>query len=121
MLTRFSKYDFWIPGQILDFKYFFEKNIIFFEIEKNIEKVRNLEKVGNFRNFKDFQWVSLVHYYGNPLKILKISKISHFFKILIFFQDFFDFKKKRKKRNKILKSKICSGIQKSHLENCTSI
>ena len=41
-------------------KYFFEKNILFFEIEKNLEKIRNLEKVGYSRNFKDFQWVSLV-------------------------------------------------------------
>ena len=41
-------------------KIFFRKNILFFEIEKNLGKVRNLEKVENFRNFKDFQWVSLV-------------------------------------------------------------
>ena len=39
---------------------FFEKHILFFEIEKNLEKIRNLEKVGYSRNFKDFQWVSLV-------------------------------------------------------------
>ena len=63
MLTRFSKCDFRVPGQILDFKKFVsKKKTFFFEIEKNLEKVRNLEKVGNFRNLKDFQWVSLVNY-----------------------------------------------------------
>ena len=63
MIARFSKCDFRVPGQILDFKNFgLKKKTFFFEIEKNLEKVRNLEKVGNFRNFKDFQWVSLVIY-----------------------------------------------------------
>ena len=62
MLTRFSKCDFWIPGQILDFKNVVWKKTFFFEIKKNLEKVWNIEKVGNFRNFKDFQWVSLVKY-----------------------------------------------------------
>ena len=61
MLARFSKYDFRVPGQILDFKNIFSKTIFYFsKSKKNIEKVRNLEKVGNFRKFKDFQWVSLV-------------------------------------------------------------
>ena len=45
-------------------KIFFEFYFLFFEIEKNLEKVRNLEKVGNVRNFKDFQWVSLVPAFG---------------------------------------------------------
>ena len=68
MLARFSKCDFWIPGQILDLKKMFRKNKLFFEIEKNLEKVRNLEKVGNFRNFKDFQWVSLVNLLRKPIE-----------------------------------------------------
>ena len=62
LIARISKYDFWNPGENSDLKIFFRKNILFFEIEKNLEKVRNLEKVENFRNFKDFQWVSLVIY-----------------------------------------------------------
>ena len=43
-------------------KIFIRKTYFIFRIEKNLEKVRNLEKVGIFRNFKDFQWVSLVIY-----------------------------------------------------------
>ena len=53
MLARFSKCDFWIPGQILDFKNFVSNNFFFFEIEKNHEKVRNLEKV-DFFEFEGF-------------------------------------------------------------------
>ena len=41
-------------------------------------------------------------------------------RVLECFQDFLISKKKVFSKN-ILKSKICSGIQKSHLENCTSI
>ena len=67
MLARYSKYDFWIPGQILDFKNMFSILFLFFEIEKILEKVRNLEKMGNFRNFKDFQWVSLVNLLRKPI------------------------------------------------------
>ena len=64
MLARFSKCDFWIPGQILDLKNFVsKKKRFFFEIEKNV----------------------------------------------FFFE------------TKFLKSKICPGIQKSHLENRASI
>ena len=62
MLARFSKCDFWIPGQILDFENVVLKKKFYFRNQKNLEKVRNLEKVENFRNFKDFQWVSLVNY-----------------------------------------------------------
>ena len=63
MLTRFSKCDFWIPGQILDFKKIVKKKPdFFFEIEKNLEKVEN------FRNFKDFQWVSLVNLLRKPIE-----------------------------------------------------
>ena len=62
MPARFSKCDFRIPGQILDFKKKIEKIFFCFEIEKKSRKVRNLEKVENFRIFKDFQWVSLVIY-----------------------------------------------------------
>ena len=63
MLAQFSKSDFWIPGQIYDLKKIVWKKIYnFSKSKKNLEKVRNREKVGNFRNFKDFQWVSLVLY-----------------------------------------------------------
>ena len=61
LIVRFSKYDFWNPGQISDFKNIFSKNIFYFSKSKKIsKKIRNLEKVGYSRNFKDFQWVSLV-------------------------------------------------------------
>ena len=69
MLARFSKCDFRVPGQILDFKKFIsKKKLFFFEIEKNHEKVRVFEKVENFRNLKDFQWVSLVNLLRKPIE-----------------------------------------------------
>ena len=56
------------------------------------------------------------------MKILKIQKIFHFFQISDFFKIFFDFEKKCFfSETKLLKSKICPGIQKSYLENHTSI
>ena len=42
-------------------KYFFEKNVLFFEIEKKSRKIKNLEKMGKCWILKDFQWVSLVN------------------------------------------------------------
>ena len=52
------------------------------------------------------------------MKILQIPKIPHFFKISNFFKIFFDFEKKRFFfETKNLKSKICPGTRKSHLEN----
>ena len=38
MLVRFSKLDFWIPGQILDFKKFVPKKTLFFSKSKKIAK-----------------------------------------------------------------------------------
>ena len=54
------------------------------------------------------------------MKILTIPKKFHFLKISNFFKIFFDFEKKVFE-TKFLKSKICPGIQKSHLENRASI
>ena len=51
MIARFSKRDFRIPGQILDLQNLFR---FFFEIEKNREKVRVLEKVIFFWEFEGF-------------------------------------------------------------------
>ena len=66
MLVRFSKYDFWIPEQILDFSIFFPKiKYIFSKSKKNLEKVRkiffrdqtisekkNIEKSMKIQNFE---------------------------------------------------------------------
>ena len=58
MLARFSECDFWIPGQILDFKNFVpKKKLFFFEIEKNLEKFEILKKLrilGILRIFNRF-------------------------------------------------------------------
>ena len=62
MLTRFSKYDFWIPGHILGLENIFEKIRFFHLGEKYLENFEILKKLGNSRDFKDFQWVSLVNY-----------------------------------------------------------
>ena len=71
MITRFSKCDFWIPDEILDFSRFFSKKVFYF---------------------------------------------SNFYKIFFDFEkNIFGFEKN------ILKSEICPGIQKSHLENRTII
>ena len=56
------------------------------------------------------------------LKKWKIPKIFYFFKISNFFKIFFDFEKKSVFfETKFLKSKICPGTRKSHLENRASI
>ena len=44
ILARFSKYDFWIPGQILDFKNIFSKNIFYFSKLKKISKKSEILK-----------------------------------------------------------------------------
>ena len=40
MLVEFSKFDFWIPGQSLDFNIFFGKTYYFSRNLKNLENVR---------------------------------------------------------------------------------
>ena len=52
MLARFSKYDFWIPEQILDFNIFFRKQIIFLSRRKISRIFRNLENFGKFSKMK---------------------------------------------------------------------
>ena len=58
MLARFSKCDFWIPGQILDFKNFVSKKKLFFsKSKKNLEKFEILKKwkiFGILRIFNGF-------------------------------------------------------------------
>ena len=57
MLARFSKYDFWIPGQILDFNIFFGKTYYFSRNRKNLEKFEILKKweiFGILRIFNGF-------------------------------------------------------------------
>ena len=145
MIVRFSKYDFWIPEQILDFKKFVpEKNIFSWDEKYFSEKCRKI----CFRNFFEKSKIT-----KKSLKInTKISgkirkKIPPGFspKILYWFSmksfDFFYFSKTIQKiffrhfsekyfssQEKIffpgtnfLKSEIWSGIQKSYLENYTSI
>ena len=58
LLGGFYKYDFWNLETILDFKNIFSKKIFYFsKLKKNLEKVRNLEKVeivGILRIFNGF-------------------------------------------------------------------
>ena len=51
LIVRFSKYDFGIPGQILDFKKFVS---IFFLKSKKILKKFEILKSGEFLEFKGF-------------------------------------------------------------------
>ena len=58
MLTRFSKCDFWIPGQILDFKNIFSKKIFYFsklkKISKKFEILKKWKIFGILRIFNGF-------------------------------------------------------------------
>ena len=58
MLARFSKCDFWIPGQILDFKNFVSK--------KNIEKFKILKKWEIFVILRISKGFPLRKPLGNP-------------------------------------------------------
>ena len=44
LIVRFSKYDFWNPGQISDFKNIFSKKYFIFRNRKNLEKIEILKK-----------------------------------------------------------------------------
>ena len=77
--------------------------------EKNYRKVNENSKFWNFEFSLTFRWFCFLDFFWSRKKYF-----SDFFKI------FFDFEKKNLEKN-ILKSKICSGIQKSYLENRTSI
>ena len=60
MLARFSKSDFWIPGQILDLNIFFRKiKYTFSRPKKIVEKVEKIffetKKISNFFRWKS-QW-----------------------------------------------------------------
>ena len=54
MLARFSKYDFWIPGQILDFKNIFSKKIVYFSKSKKSEILKKWGIFGILRIFNGF-------------------------------------------------------------------
>ena len=58
MIARFSKCDFWIPGQILDFKKFVSKKKVFFlkskKILKKFEILKKWKISGIFRIFNGF-------------------------------------------------------------------
>ena len=90
MLARFSKCDFWIPGQFFDLKKLFRKKRYFFEIKKNLEKVRNLEKVGKFRNFSMCFLSKLLR---KPIENPSNSENFPLFQDFGLFRDFFNFKK----------------------------
>ena len=90
MITRFSKCDFRVPGQIVDFKNFVSKKKVFFRNRKNLEKVRNLTK--------ETHWKSL--------QFRKFPTFSRF----QCFQDFFRFRNKNRKT--ILKIQIFPKIPK---------
>ena len=107
-ITRLSKYDFWIPREISDWRrYFFLQNIFFFEMKKNIGKIFFWKKW-------DFFWKKRFWYFSqlkshlksifgksilNDFSIEKNLKICFCKKNLIFSQnifsrDFFSFRKK---------------------------
>ena len=82
LIAQFSKCDFWIPGEILDFKIFFWKKIFFFEIQKKSWKFLKKTKSIFFWIFWNFENFKILNF-GN-FEILKFSKFW-FFKIFIFF------------------------------------
>ena len=78
--------------------------------------------MGNFRIFKDFQWVSLVKLPRKPIENPWNSKNVQLFQDFELFKIIFWVRKKNVFFETIfLKSKICPGIQKSYLENRVSI
>ena len=100
--------------RFLDFNInYFRKSILFFCNKKSWKRSRTREK--SSPRLWCTGWTTRyhpVHHSGGEL----LSRV------LERFQDFFDFEKKIMFfRKNILKYKICSGIRKSHLENCTSI
>ena len=123
MIVRFYKYDFWIPEQIFSKtndifsrpKEKSESSKTYFPGPKNVrksfcKKSNEIKKKTKFRFFGKFSkfWFfidfSLENYFSNFSEI--------FFGLENFSKTF---------RKNIIKSKICSGIQKSYLENHTSI
>ena len=95
--------------------YFFEKAYYFFRNrKKNLENVR--EPVTRVPHDCD----ALGELLAITQCITVVGSSCHGFSNV--FKIFFDFEKNNMFfRKNILKSKICSGIRKSHLENCTSI
>ena len=118
MLVQFSKCDFWIPEQILDFNIFFRKSILFFRNRKKILKV--FENPWEELPTTVMHWVIVSYNITITQCITVVGSSSHGFSNA--FKIFFDIEKNNMFFPKnILKSKICSGIQKSYLENRTII
>ena len=79
MIVRFSKYDFWIPEQILDFKMFVPEKIILLEM-KNIFR-KSTEKIvfDFFEKSKNFIENQYTFFEKNPVKNRKIFDFSRIF------------------------------------------
>ena len=150
MIVRFSKYDFWTPEQILDFKkcvpekkyfvlrwkiffgkvtktyfsdFFWKVNIFKMFHWKSIENFR--EKSGKIENFPDFSGFFSNFFYWFSMKNFENFDFSKMFRKICFryfSEKYFSSQEKIFfSGTNFLKSKICSGIQKSYLENHTII
>ena len=86
MLVRFSKYDFWIPGQILDFNIFFGKRILLFSKSlKNLESIR--EPVRRALHDCDALGDSELQYYYHPVAVFFFLDFSIYIQKWIFSQN----------------------------------
>ena len=104
MIARFSKCDFWIPGQILNFKNVVSKKNFFFRNRKKSWKSSKSWKSGKFLEFEGFSMGFLSKLLRKPIENHWNSENSPLFQHFELFQDFFRFRKKKFFfRNKIFK------------------
>ena len=128
MIARCSKYDFWIPGKILDWyrKNIFQKHI--FSISKNLQEKNKVVFFMIFYDFSRFSMVSLskllretIENLEKSWKIMK-NKILCFSRkkmILIFFENIFSISIQNFPRNpKIILRNPCENVySKLHILN----